>query len=128
MNNWIGTKLMAALITLVVSFTANAQTANSILGKWKDADYAEKQIEIINQSGNFFGKTINSSKPAKNGKIILKDLIWIDASKSYKGTLINPDNGEASDVVIRMFGTDRFKFSVSKYFFTRTFTFNRIAQ
>ncbi|TAH20776.1 MAG: DUF2147 domain-containing protein [Cytophagales bacterium] len=126
MNNWNVTKTIAVVILLVVSFAANAQTSNSILGKWKDAEHHKKQIEITDQNGKFVGKGINSPKPAENGKTILKDLVWSNASKSYKGILINPDNGDEYKVEIKMIGIDKFRFSVGKFIFSKTFNFNRL--
>lgn len=126
MNSRIVPNLVAILILLVVSFTLNAQTSNSILGQWKDAEHPEKQIEITSQTGKFVGKLINSSKPIENGKIILKDLVWSDASKSYEGILINPDNADEFKIEIRMAGKDKFRFSAGILIFSKTFTFNRI--
>ncbi len=128
MNNWNITKTMALLLLWVATITANAQTSNHILGKWKDADHPEKQMEIKSQAGKSVGKTINATKPAENGKTVLKDLVWNDATKTYKGVLINPDNGDEYKIEIKMIGTDRFRFSVGKFIFSRTFTFNRMAQ
>lgn len=128
MNKHKVTKMITALILIIVSFTANAQTSNSILGKWKDAGHPEKQIEISSQNGKYYGKSINASKPNENGKTVLKDLIWSESSKSYKGILINPGNGDEFKIEIKLFGIDRFKFTAGKYIFSRTFTFNRISQ
>jgi uncharacterized protein (DUF2147 family) len=128
MNSRTGTKVIAVMILFIASLTTNAQTSNSILGKWKDADHPEKQIEISSQNGKYYGKSINASKPNENGKTVLKDLIWSESSKSYKGILINPDNGDEFKIEIKMFGIDRFKFTAGKFIFSRTFTFNRISQ
>jgi uncharacterized protein (DUF2147 family) len=128
MNSRTGTKVIAVMILFIASLTTNAQTSNSILGKWKDADHPEKQIEISSQNGKYYGKSINASKPNENGKTVLKDLIWSESSKSYKGILINPDNGDEFKIEIKMFGIDRFKFTAVKFIFSRTFTFNRISQ
>jgi hypothetical protein len=76
MNSRTGTKVIAVMILFIASLTTNAQTSNSILGKWKDADHPEKQIEISSQNGKYYGKSINASKPNENGKTVLKDLIW----------------------------------------------------
>jgi uncharacterized protein (DUF2147 family) len=128
MNSRTGTKVIAVMILFIASLTTNAQTSNSILGKWKDADHPEKQIEISSQNGKYYGKSINASKPNENGKTVLKDLIWSESSKSYKGILINPDNGDEFKIEIKMFGIDRFKFTAGKFIFSRTFTFNRISE
>jgi uncharacterized protein (DUF2147 family) len=128
MNSRTGTKVIAVMILFIASLTTNAQTSNSILGKWNDADHPEKQIEISSQNGKYYGKSINASKPNENGKTVLKDLIWSESSKSYKGILINPDNGDEFKIEIKMFGIDRFKFTAGKFIFSRTFTFNRISQ
>ncbi len=128
MNSRTGTKVIAVMILFIVSLTTNAQTSNSILGKWKDADHPEKQIEISSQNGQYIGKSINALKPNENGKTVFKDLIWSESSKSYKGILINPDNGDEFKIEIKLFGIDRFKFSAGKFIFSRTFTFNRISE
>jgi uncharacterized protein (DUF2147 family) len=128
MNSRTGTKVIAVMILFIVSLTTNAQTSNSILGKWKDADHPEKQIEISSQNGKYIGKSINALKPNENGKTVFKDLIWSESSKSYKGILINPDNGDEFKIEIKLFGIDRFKFSAGKFIFSRTFTFNRISE
>jgi uncharacterized protein (DUF2147 family) len=128
MNSRTGTKVIAVMILFIVSLTTNAQTSNSILGKWKDADRPEKQIEISSQNGKYIGKSINALKPNENGKTVFKDLIWSESSKSYKGILINPDNGDEFKIEIKLFGIDRFKFSAGKFIFSRTFTFNRISE
>jgi len=116
------------MILFIASLTTNAQTSNSILGKWKDADHPEKQIEISSQNGKYIGKSINALKPNENGKTVFKDLIWSESSKSYKGILINQDNGDEFKIEIKLFGIDRFKFSAGKFIFSRTFTFNRISE
>jgi len=128
MYNQTVTKMMAVLMLIVVSFSAYAQTSNSILGKWKDADHPEKQIEIFNQNGKYVGKSINPAKSIEISRTILKDLMWNDASKSYKGILINPENGDEFKIEIKMIGTDKFRFSAGKFIFSKTFTFNRFAK
>ena len=128
MNSRTGTKVIAVMILFIVSLTTNAQTSNSILGKWKDADHPEKEIEISSQNGKYIGKSINALKPNENGKTVFKDLLWSESSKSYKGILINPDNGDEFKIEIKLFGIDRFKFSAGKFIFSRTFTFNRISE
>lgn len=123
-----GTKIMTVMILIVVSLTANAQTPNSILGKWKDADHPDKQIEIKDYNGKYIGKSVNTTQPNENGRIVFTDLIWSESSKSYTGILINPDNGDEFKIEIKIVGTDRFKFTVGKFIFSRTFTFKRIIQ
>jgi uncharacterized protein (DUF2147 family) len=121
-------RIMAVMMLLMVSLSANTQTSNSILGQWKDADHPQKQVEITSHAGKFVGKSINSSKTSEIGKIVFKDLKWIDSSKSYKGILINPDNGDEFNIEIKMIGIDGFRFSAGKFIFSRTFTFNRITK
>lgn len=114
------------MMFLGVSFTGNTQTSNPILGYWQDAEHPEKQVEIISQSGRYVGKSINDPNPSKNGRTILKNLVWNDQAKSYRGILINPENGDEFKIEIKMIGTNRFRFSAGKFIFSRTFTFNRI--
>jgi hypothetical protein len=128
MNSIKVIKIIAVMMLIVVSITANAQRTNSILDEWKDEDHPEKRIEITSQNGENIGKSINTTKPAENGKTVFKDLRWSESSKTYKEILINPDNGDEFKIEIKMFGIDRFKFTAGKLNFTKIFTFNRIPQ
>lgn len=128
MNNYKSLKQKLMMMLLLVSSYLQAQTSHLITGQWQDADHPTKQLEIANQSGKYTGKSINDVSPSKNGKIILKDLVWQEGTKTYKGILINPDNGDEFKIDIKMIGTDRFRFSVGKFIFSKTFTFKRIAQ
>lgn len=119
---------MILITTILVSFSAKAQTSNAILGKWQDIEHPEKQVQITSQSDSFIGKFINSSKSYENGKTVLKDLVWSEASKSYKGILIEPNNGSEYEIEIKMIGTDQFRFSVGNLIFSKTFNFKRITQ
>ncbi len=128
MQNQTVTNMMAVLILIMFSLKVKSQTSDSILGNWKDAGHPDKQIEITYQNGRLTGKSINAAKAKENGKTVLKDLIWSDTSKSYKGILINPDDGDEFNIEIKMIGTDKFRFTAGKFIFSRTFTFNRIPQ
>jgi N6-L-threonylcarbamoyladenine synthase len=90
------------------------------------ADVARGFVDAIVEV--LVSKSINALKPNENGKTVFKDLIWSESSKSYKGILINPDNGDEFKIEIKLFGIDRFKFSAGKFIFSRTFTFNRISE
>jgi uncharacterized protein (DUF2147 family) len=118
------------MVLLLASFFSKAQISNPnlITGQWQDADHPTKQLEIVNISGKYVGKSINNATSSRNGKTILKELVWQESTKSYNGILINPDNNDEFKIKIKLIGTDRFRFSVSKFIFSKTFTFNRIAK
>lgn len=118
---------IAGLLTIAAP-DAEAQTSTSIGGKWKDVAHPEKQVEFTFQQGKYLGKSISNAQSNEAGKTIFKDLVWNENTKSYKAIIINPDNGEGFKTELKMIGTDKFKFTVGKLFFSKTFTFNRIAQ
>ena len=114
-------------VVMLAAFVASAQNADIIIGKWKDADHPEKQLEMYSQDGKYFGKSINDrNKPSKNGTIIFKDLVWSEKTKNYQGILISPENNEEFKIVVRLIDNNKFQFKVSKFIFTKSFTFKRI--
>ena len=120
-------KMLFVLILLFFAgFTLQAQDPKTILGNWQDEAHPEKQIKMFSLSGKYFGKSIQSEP--NQISIVFRDLFWSDSKNSYVGSIINPDNGDKFSVEIQMLGTDKFKFSVGKFIFTKTFTFKRIVQ
>lgn len=121
-------KIAVAGLLTMSALNAEAQASTTIGGRWKDVAHPDKQVEFTLQQGKYLGKSISSAQANDAGKTIFKDFTWNENTKSYKGIIINPDNGEAFKTEIKMIGTDKFKFTVGKLFFSKTFIFNRIAQ
>lgn len=120
-------KVVLVLMLLLFSgISLKAQDPKTILGNWQDEAHPEKQIKMFVLSGKYFGKSIQAEPNQIN--VIFRDLVWSDSKKSYLGSIINPDNGDKYSVEIQMLGTDKFRFSVGKFIFTRSFTFKRILQ
>lgn len=113
--------LTLLLFSLILCTASVAQ--NKIIGKWKDADHPEKQIEVYLQNGKYYGKSINS----KTGFLVLKDLVWIEKENIYKGILTNPDNNSTYNISIAMIDDNKFKFKVGKFIFYKIFNFLRIS-
>lgn len=119
-------KLLLGIMLLTV-LTASAQNADKIIGKWKDTDHLEKQLEMYKQDNKYFGKSINDkSKPSKNGTLVFKDLVRNEKTRSYQGVLINPDNNNEYKIGIELVGENDFKFKVGKFIFFKTFNFKRM--
>jgi uncharacterized protein (DUF2147 family) len=120
------TKLLLGIMLLTI-FTASAQNVDKITGKWKDADHPEKQMEMYKQDKKYFAKYINDKNtPSKNGSFVFKDLVWNENTRKYQGVLINPDNNKEMKIAIELVGDNDFKFTVSKFIFSKTFNFKRL--
>ena len=113
------------LLTLSLLFFGTnvlvGQNADALIGKWQDRSHKNQQVEIYKKEGKYFGKAINDPS-----QLVFKDLTWDINSKTYKGTLINPANGEELLVEIELSDPDNFKFSMGIFIFKKTFRFNRI--
>lgn len=113
--------LIALLFSLLLVNTSFAQ--NKIIGKWKDTDHPEKQIEVYLQNGKYYGKSITE----KTGFLILKDLVWNEKENIYKGILTNPDDNSTYNINVSMINDNTFKFKVGKFIFYKTFNFIKIS-
>jgi len=126
------TNLTAATGTMalaLMAFSMAAENGDQIIGQWRDNNHPEKQIEISGESGKYIGRSIDQSGESQKGiAVILNDLVWQEQTNSYKGILIDPDNGDEHQIEIKLIGSSTFQFTVSKFIFSKTFIFNRIAK
>lgn len=123
------TPALGIMALALMAFSMAAENGDQIIGQWRDKNHPEKQIEITSESGKYIGRSINQSGESQKGRIvILNDLVWQERSDSYKGILIDPDNGDEHQIEIKLIGTSTFQFTVSKFIFSKTFIFNRIAK
>ena len=93
---------------------------NPLIGKWADNSHKEKQVEMFLSNDKIQGKDIS-------GKIIFKDLVYDNNTKTYNGILINPeDSGEAFKIAISLSTKTTFTFKVTKFIFSKSFKFIKI--
>lgn len=120
--------VLAVVILFSCAATAWAQTAKSILGRWKDEANPTMQTEFYAQAdGQFYGKLVNhTGNKLKNGFIVFRNITWNEQAKIFNGTLIKPEDGSEFNVTIVLTNDDRFTFRVKKLFMTKTFQFVRI--
>ena len=106
----------------------DAQTAEQLLGKWKDSKHPEKQVIMLRQSAAmFYGRTLPQDGEAKKEETILfKSLIWEEKSRSYSGVLIDPATGKEFPVLVKLKNRSTFTFEVKVLLFRRQFEFSRI--
>jgi hypothetical protein len=119
------------LITLVAalffSVTISAQTANTLLGKWKGADEPQRELEIYRATdGLYYGKLIyEGGKTEHIGKLILKKMSYTESSNSFKGTMSPPDMNMEMDATISFISNDKIKVHVKKLLMSKTIYFVR---
>ncbi len=105
-----------------------SQTAEQLLGKWRDSKHPEKQIVMVQQSATmFFGKKIvEPGKANEKETVLFRNLVWDSATRTYKGVLIDPESQQEYDITIQMPARDQFTFTIKRFFLSRTFQFVRI--
>jgi Uncharacterized protein conserved in bacteria (DUF2147) len=120
------TELMMALMLL--SSGLSAQSAKTILGKWKGEEDAARQIEFFQEKdGSFSGRVINDhSKNAKNGTLIFKQLKYDEQSHTYKGQMTPPDAKLSINATLTFHENNRLEVVGKKFLLTKTFHFTRI--
>ncbi len=117
------TELMMALMLLSSGLTA--QSAKSILGKWKGEEDASRQIEFYQEKdGSFSGKVINDN--GKNGTLIFKQLKYDEQSHTYKGQMMPPDAKLSINATLTFHENNRLEVVGKKFLLTKTFHFTRI--
>ena len=113
--------IVGSLLLLSLSFISNDQNSDAIVGKWKDANNAEKRVEMYKASdGKYYGNGIS------NGFKVFKAFVWDKQTNTYKGILLNPDNNDEFPITIKLTAADTFTFKVSKFIMSKKFEFVRI--
>lgn len=113
--------LLVTALLILSSGPLMAQSNDAIEGKWQDTAHPEKKVAVYAEHGQYVGKD-----PDDPSRLIFKDLRWSAKSKTYRGLVINPDNGNTYDIEIEMTDQDNFRFSVGPFIFKKTFRFERI--
>lgn len=121
----IGLTISGATLLFISVF---GQTPQTIVGKWKGVEEPERQIEFVQEKdGSFSGKVINDqSKEPKNGKVILKHLLFDSKTKTFKGKMSPPDKDISMDATVYFIGSNKIKVESSMLFITKKFHFVRI--
>ncbi|MBC7888486.1 MAG: DUF2147 domain-containing protein [Ferruginibacter sp.] len=100
-------------------FTTFSFAQTNLYGKWVDADHKEKRVEMYAGSNQkIYGKS-------DKGVIVFKDFIYDAKTETYKGILINPDDGQEFAIAIKQSSSNNFTFAVKKFIFRKTFVFER---
>lgn len=103
-----------------------AQEAKAILGFWKDGANPDKQIEMYEQGGRYFGRSTPAA--AKPGFLVFQDLAWNAPTKSYQGYIQDPEGSGRYPIAITWSGPNAFQFKIKRLVFTKSFRFVRITQ
>lgn len=106
------------------------QNNTDITGKWITEEKDKTaQIEIyLSKDGKYYGKVINNIKnPANNGRIMLKELVYNEKTKTYTGTMLPPDAGIELNVTITLESKDRLKIVARKLVMRKTMYLKRIS-
>jgi hypothetical protein len=120
--------IIAVLYTTLFSKVLSAQTATTIVGKWKDEKDANKQIEIYqDKDGLYYGKNF-SQKDTKENKVkpMLKKCKYEASTQTFIGTMNPPDVNMDINVTISFLSMDKLKLVAKKLFMTKTIYFIRI--
>ena len=114
---------------LFLSRSAFCQTAGSITCNWK-FELKDKPVEIEiyrAKDSAYYGKIINdTSKPSKDGTIVLKKLIYNKGSQDFKGTMHPHDADIELSVTVIAIDKDRLKAIAKKLLLSRTVYLTRI--
>jgi uncharacterized protein (DUF2147 family) len=123
-------KIAGCIVGILVNImAANAQTGNTIVGKWKaEEDDKALQMEIyLAKDGRYYGKVINDNgQDSKNGKLVLKELKYNEQGKTYKGYMKVPDGNMELNVTLTLMSNDRLRMTGKKLIMSKTFYLLRI--
>jgi hypothetical protein len=116
------------LCTALLSTAMSAQSANTIVGKWRDESDASKQMDIYqDKDGLYYGKpAVEKDKKGNTAKTALKKLKYDASTQTFKGTMNPPDADMGLNVMVSFVGNDKLKFVAKKFFMTKTIYLLRI--
>jgi hypothetical protein len=120
-------KILATLFTLI-TLGVSAQDANTLTGKWKGEDKPNNHVQFcLGDDGLYYGKLVFEDGKKENlGKVMMKQLKYETATKTYKGTMTPPDKNIDLKVTLTFEGNDKIKVVAKKFFMTKTVYFIRI--
>lgn len=108
-------QIVTAMAFLSIAATSpTRQTANSIIGKWKDLEDPSKSAEItLAQDGYYYGRDTK-------GTIIMKKLQFDAQKKCFTGTMNPPDAKIELNVTITFESETKLKVVAKKFFISKT--------
>jgi len=124
----IESKFIFTLMLFGLCLSLKAQSANSIIGRWQNANDKYFQVEIfLAKDKCFYGKIISNTKtPSNIGKIILDKFIYNAGKKQFSGTMSPPNTDAKLSAEIIFVNADKLKLTVHKFFITKTINLIRI--
>jgi hypothetical protein len=105
------TRTLLTCALALIALTAYSQSASSIIGKWKDIEQPDRQMEFyLDKDGLYYAKAVNDkSNESINGKVLVKKLKYDDATKTFKGLMSPPDAKLELTATISFIGQDKLK-------------------
>lgn len=103
-----------------------SQQAKDIVGKWKNDENRDFQIEIYLADDKYYGRVINSKDKSKDGKILLQHLTFDTASKKFSGILSPPDAPIEMEAEIIFIDKNKLQMTGHKFLFTKTMLLSRL--
>ena len=122
-------KIFLVAVPLLVALTSfQYQTKKDITGKWAFPE-SLREIEVYKQSNKYYGKIIKVSgndEKEKVGHIMLKDLVYDQTDKKYKGEVNSPSGMTASGELL-LIDENKLQINVQKFFImNKSYTLTRI--
>lgn len=119
--------LLPIMMTLsVLCVHASIPSEDSILGIWNAPDLENMRIEIYKaEDGYIYGKIIESEEESWIDKIILKQVTYDPAQKSWKGQIYSLKVLMTVDVVLTLEDQHTLKLVGSRFWMTKTFFWKR---
>ena len=106
-------------LLFILSVPQKVFSQTNLAGKWTDKEHNEKKIEMYTgDDKKIYGKS-------EKGIIVFKSFVFDAKTKNYNGILINPDDNEEFNIVIKQLTANSFTFSVKKFIFSKKFMFIR---
>jgi uncharacterized protein (DUF2147 family) len=112
-------KIIITFISLLFSAGVFAQSADAIVGKFKNEDRGDFITIYKGTDGLYYGKN-------DKGELILYTLKYDTEDKTWNGLLIPPGKNITMDVSISVVSTDKLKMKVTKFFISSTNTLTRV--
>lgn len=119
-------KPMLILLLLTLAQTTFSQTADWLLGNWKDLNDDSKVIQFfLSDDGMYYGKASGNSGDHKLavGQILFHKCWFDSAKKTFKGTMQPPNADVILHATITFEDKNKIKVVVQKFLLSRTFYF-----
>jgi hypothetical protein len=119
--------LLITYLIFTSFYTQSTVNVQKIEGNWFIKEENNMTVKIYKAiDGFYYGKILSCDKKEYIGKLLMRKLKFNETSKSYEGTMKEPNNSIVAKAKLILVGDNQLKITASKFFISLDFLMKRV--